>query len=132
MWSESDTGTRVGLRRVLIVLCATEITSWGALYYALPVLSGDIAATTGWSTAAITAGLSAGQLVAAGVGIPVGRWLDRHGPHAVMTAGSGLAVPALVALACSPNLVWFLAAWLLVGVAMGAVLYPPAFAALTR
>jgi predicted MFS family arabinose efflux permease len=49
-----------------------------------------------------------------------------------MTAGSVLAVPAVVAVACSPNLVWFLAAWLLVGVAMGAVLYPPAFAALTR
>jgi MFS family permease len=69
--------------------------------------------------------------VAALVGIPVGRWLDRHGPHGVMTAGSVLAVPAVVAVACSPNLVWFLAAWLLVGVAMGAVLYPPAFAPLT-
>jgi len=127
-----DTAHRVGLRRVLVVLCATEITSWGVLYYAFPVLAGHITAATGWPTAAITAALSASQLVAALVGIPVGRWLDRHGPHGVMTAGSVLAVPAVVAVACSPNLVWFLAAWLLVGVAMGAVLYPPAFAALTR
>jgi MFS family permease len=127
-----DAAHRVGLRRVLVVLCATEITSWGVLYYAFPVLAGHITAATGWPTAAITAALSASQLVAALVGIPVGRWLDRHGPHGVMTAGSVLAVPAVVAVACSPNLVWFLAAWLLVGVAMGAVLYPPAFAALTR
>ena len=49
-----------------------------------------------------------------------------------MSAGSLLAVPAVVAVACSPNLACFLAAWLVVGVAMGAVLYPPAFAALTR
>jgi predicted MFS family arabinose efflux permease len=113
-------------------LCATEITSWGVLYYAFPVLAGQITTATGWPTAAITAALSASQLVAALVGIPVGRWLDRRGPHAVMTAGSVLAVLATVAVAFSPNLAWFLGAWLLAGVAMGAVLYPPAFAALTR
>ncbi|MQA10256.1 MAG: MFS transporter [Pseudonocardiaceae bacterium] len=123
---------RAGLRRVLVTLCVTEITSWGVLYYAFPVLAGDITADTGWPTAAITAALSASQLVAALVGIPVGGWLDRRGPRGVMTGGSVLAVPSVVAIATAPNLVWFLAAWLLAGVAMGAVLYPPAFAALTR
>jgi hypothetical protein len=34
-------------RRVLIALCATQITSWGVLFYALPVLLGDITADTG-------------------------------------------------------------------------------------
>nr|WP_233627768.1 MFS transporter [Saccharopolyspora sp. HNM0986] len=115
-----------------MTLCVTEVTSWGVLYYAFPVLAGDITEATGWPTTAITAALSASQLVAALVGIPVGRWLDHHGPRGVMTAGSVLAVPALVAVATAQNLAWFLAAWLLVGVAMGAVLYPPAFAALTR
>ena len=28
-----------GLRRVLVVLCVTEIVSWGVLYYAFPVLA---------------------------------------------------------------------------------------------
>lgn len=130
--AQSDVVSRAGLRRVLVTLCVTEITSWGVLYYAFPVLAGDISATTGWPTAAITAALSASQLVAALVGIPVGRWLDRRGPRGVMTAGSVLAVPALVAVATAQNLAWFLSAWVLVGVAMGAVLYPPAFAALTR
>jgi MFS family permease len=49
-----------------------------------------------------------------------------------MTAGSVLAVPAAAAIAVAPNLAWFCVAWMLAGVAMGAVLYPPAFAALTR
>jgi hypothetical protein len=40
-----------GLRRVLVVLCVTEITSWGVLYYAFPVLAPSIAADTGWSSA---------------------------------------------------------------------------------
>jgi MFS family permease len=124
--------SRTGKRVVLATLCATQITSWGVLYYAFPVLAGDITATTGWSTAAITAALSASQLVAAFVGIPVGRRIDRHGPRAVMTAGSVLAVPAVVLVATAQSLVWFVAAWLVAGMAMGAVLYPPAFAALTR
>nr|QEO74084.1 hypothetical protein [uncultured bacterium] len=36
-----------GLRRVLTVLCITEITSWGVLYYAFPVLAPTISAHTG-------------------------------------------------------------------------------------
>nr|WP_245746380.1 MFS transporter [Nocardia altamirensis] len=128
----SSASAASGLRRVLVVLCVTEITSWGILFYAFPVLLGHIHADTGWTDTALTAAFSAGQLVAALVGIPVGRWLDRHGPRAVMTAGSMLAIPALIVVATAPTLVWFFIGWLLVGVAMGAVLYPPAFAALTR
>jgi MFS family permease len=124
--------SRTGRRVALATLCVTQIVSWGVLYYAFPVLAGDITAATGWSTAAITAALSASQLVAALVGIPVGRRIDVHGPRGVMTAGSLLAVPAVVLVATAQNLAWFLAAWLVAGMAMGAVLYPPAFAALTR
>ncbi|MCR3748965.1 MFS transporter [Lentzea californiensis] len=125
-------GIDAGLRRVLIVLCTTEIISWGVLYYAFPVLLPTISAGTGWSLAAITAGFSASQIVAGLVGIPVGRLLDRHGPRAIMTAGSIIAVLALVALATADSLVWFTAAWLLAGVAMAGIFYAPAFAALTR
>ncbi|UVS79831.1 MFS transporter [Actinokineospora sp. UTMC 2448] len=121
-----------GPRRVLITLCVTEITSWGVLFYAFPVLASRITATTGWSATVLTAAFSAGQLVAAGVGIPVGRVLDRHGPRAVMTAGSALGVLAVVIVAAAPDPGWFTAGWLLAGAAMGATLYPPAFAALTR
>ncbi|MCZ9634672.1 MFS transporter [Rhodococcus sp. BH5] len=121
-----------GLRRVLVALCLTEITSWGILYYAFPVLSVAISRDTGWSTSVIVAAFSVSQLVAALVGIPAGRILDRHGPRWVMTAGSVLAVPALVVIATAHTLPLFFAGWVFAGVAMGAVLYPPAFAALTR
>ena len=124
--------SRTGRRVALAALCATQITSWGVLYYAFPVLAGDITAGTGWSTPAITAALSISQLAAALVGIPVGKRIDRHGPRGTMTAGSLLGVPALVVVATAQSLPWFFTGWLLAGVAMGAVLYPPAFAALTR
>ena len=120
------------MRRALAALCATQITSWGVLYYAFPVLAGDITAATGWPTPAITAALTVSQLAAALAGIPVGRWIDRHGPRGTMTAGSVLGVSALVVVATARNLPSFFAGWVLAGAAMGAVLYPPAFAALTR
>ncbi len=128
----SPAASDIARRRALIVLCATEVTSYGVLFYAFPVMAMDIAADTGWSTISIIAGFSAAQLVAALVGIPVGRRLDRHGPRATMTAGSAVAVAGAAAIALAPTLPLFIAAWLLAGVAMGAVLYPPAFTALTR
>lgn len=123
---------RARSRRVLAVLCVTEITSWGVLYYAFPVLAPSIAADTGWSISALTAGFSTGLVISALAGLPAGRWLDRYGPRPVMTVGSVLAVPAVVGIALAPTLPWFVAAWALAGVAMAGTLYPPAFAALTR
>ena len=43
-----------GIRRVLVVLCVTEIVSWGVLYYAFPVLAPSIADGTRWSISATT------------------------------------------------------------------------------
>ncbi len=119
-------------RRALLGLCATQVTSWGVLYYAFPVALASITADTGWSATAATAAFSAGLVVSALAGIPVGRWLDRHGPRLVMTAGSVLAVPSTVAIALAPTYATFLAAWLVAGAAMAAVFYQAAFAALTR
>jgi MFS family permease len=130
--AQPNSPTETGLRRVLVTLCLTQITSWGVLYYAFPVLSVKITAGTGWSQPAVTAAFSAGLVTSAVTGIAVGRWLDHHGPHTVMTTGSVLGPVALIGVALSPNLACFVTAWITVGVAMGAVLYPPAFAALTR
>ena len=123
---------RRGPRRVLVTLCITQITSWGVLYYAFPVLSGQISADTGWPVPTLAAAFSAGLVVSALLGIVVGRWLDRHGPRWLMTLGSVVAAVAVVGLAWAPTIGWFAAAWVAAGAAMSAVLYPPAFAALTR
>lgn len=49
-----------------------------------------------------------------------------------MTIGSVLASLAVVGVAAAPTLAWFAVAWCVAGVAMSAVLYQPAFVALTR
>ncbi|MHA5053746.1 MFS transporter [Streptomyces sp. SD15] len=132
--SEAATGTgdRSRSRAALPALCATQVTSWGIVYYAFPVLNFRITADTGWSTTATTGAFSAALIVSALAGVPVGRILDRRGPRAVMTLGSILGVIAVLALAYAPNLTVFAAAWLLAGLSMAATFYQPAFAALTR
>lgn len=132
MTERDGTAADTGLRWVLITLCITEITSWGVLYYAFTVLSASISADTGWSAAAVTGAFSAGLVTSALMGIVVGRWLDRHGPRWIMTFGSVLGVAAVLGVVAAPNYVWFVAAWILAGVAMSGVFYAPAFAALTR
>jgi MFS family permease len=110
-----------------------RVASWALPFEALyQAALAAITADTGWSATAVTAAFSAGLVVSALAGIPVGRWLDRFGPRRVMTAGSLLGVPSAVAVALAPGYGWFLAAWLVAGVAMAAVFYQAAFAALTR
>lgn len=120
------------LGTVLTGLSLTQVVSWGALYYAFPVLAPAIAADTGWSPTTISAAFSGGLVTSALVGVPVGRLLDRLGPRQVMTWGSVLAGLAMVLIAWSPSLTAFALAWVVAGVAMSGVLYQPAFAALMR
>ncbi|OEV28713.1 MFS transporter [Streptomyces nanshensis] len=128
----TGTGDRPRPRLVLPALCATQITSWGVLYYAFPVLLPHLTAETGWSGTAATGAFSGALLVSALVGIPVGRVLDSRGPRAVMTAGSLLGTASVLAIAAAPNFLVFAGAWLCAGAAMAGTLYPPAFAAVTR
>lgn len=115
-------------RAVLVGLCLTQLTSWGVLFYAFPVLLPRIAADTGWSATALTAALVVSGLL----GVPLGRVLDRRGPRQIMTLGAALAVLGLLGVSVAPSYWVFLLGWLVIGVAMAGTLYPPAFAALTR
>lgn len=115
-----------------MTLCVTEIVCWGLLYYSLPVATAPISEDTGWSVTAITAAFSGGLVVSAIAGIYAGRILDAYGPRTPMTVGALIGVAALLLVAWSPNFGVFTVAWLLAGLAQSLLLYPPAFAVITR
>jgi hypothetical protein len=77
----------------------------------------------GFSLALLTGGL---------VSPYVGRMIDRRGGHRVMPVGSLLAAFGLVALVHAEHPAAYLAVWMLLGVAIAASLYDPAFATLGR
>ncbi|MFF8592880.1 MFS transporter [Streptomyces sp. NPDC015220] len=128
----TGSGDRSRPRAALPALCLTQITSWGIVYYAFPVLNAEITHATGWPAGATTAAFSLALVLSALAGIRVGRILDRHGPRAVMTTGSLLGTVSLLLVAAAPNLPVFFAGWALAGLAMATTFYQPAFAALTR
>ncbi|MEU3743995.1 MULTISPECIES: MFS transporter [Streptomyces] len=128
----TGTGDRSRPRAVLPALCATQITGWGIVYYAFPVLNPQITAATGWPAGATMAAFSLALVVSGIAGIRVGRIIDHRGPRTVMTAGSAAGALSLVIVGLAPNLPVFFAGWLLAGFAMAATFYQPAFAALTR
>jgi len=118
--------------RAVSVLGVTEILSWGALFYP-PVLTVPlIAADHGWSRSFAMAGFSWGLLVGGLASRRVGALIDRYGGHVVMPVGSLIGAAGLAALAVAPGAVSYFAVWTVLGVAMAASLYDPAFASLGR
>ncbi|WP_247828864.1 MFS transporter [Arthrobacter antioxidans] len=113
-------------------MCVAQTTSWGLLYYSLPVALVPISRDTGWSVPAMTAAFSAGLVISAFLGVRVGRTLDRTGPRLLMSIGSVIGVVALLLVGTAPNFAVFAGAWLIAGFAQAAVLYQPAFVVLTR
>lgn len=106
----------------------TEVVSWGILYYAFTVFIAPMQADLGWSREVLTGGYSLALLCSGLAAVPVGWWLDRHGPRAIMTAGSCLGSLLLVAWSqvTTPGSFYLIMAG--IGVVMAAVLYDPAFA----
>ena len=117
------------MRRALVVLCITEIVAWGVLYYAMPVAAEPMAAETGWSQSSIFGAYSAGLVVSAFIGIPLGWLLERRGPRYLMTGASLLVVPCLVIVATAESVVQLTIGWLLAGLVMPALFYQAAFTA---
>lgn len=112
---------------LVTALAVTEITSWGALYYAFTVFLTPMHAELGWSDASMAGAFSLALVLAGVVGIPLGRWLDRHGPRLVMITGACLAVVLLLAWSSVRSLLAFYLIWAGLGIAMAAILYEPAF-----
>src|SRR5262245_19190404 len=118
--------------RAVPVLGVTQILAWGAIFYP-PVLTVPmIADERGWSVPFAMAGFSLALLTAGLVSPRVGRLIDRNGGHRVMPAGSMIGALGLVLLVYGSNPVAYLAAWIVLGVAIAGSLYDPAFATLGR
>ena len=118
--------------RAVSVLGVTQILAWGALFYP-PVLTMPlIAADHGWTRSFAMGGFSVSLLVGGLASRYVGATIDRFGGHVVMPIGSLLGAAGLAALVAAPGAAAYFAVWMVLGVAMAASLYDPAFATLGR
>ena len=116
---------------VVWALSVTQVISWGSLFYAISVLIAPIEHEFGWSRDAIVGAFSLSMVCTGLAAFPVGNLIDRYGGRYVMSGGSILATVMLALLSQTTSLPMFYATWIGMGVAMGAVLYEPAFTVIT-
>lgn len=112
---------------VVVTLGCTEAISYGVLYYAFAVFLKPMQLELGWSRSLLTGAFSLALLLSGIAGLAVGRWLDLHGPHGLMTFGSICAAGLTLAWSQTHSLLAFYLTWSAIGLVMAAVLYEPAF-----
>ena len=116
---------------LVVALGITETVSWGILYYAFAVFVLPMEAELGWSRTAISGAFALAVLLSGLAAVPVGRWLDRNGARALMTAGSAAGTGLVLAWSTVRDLPVFYLIWAAIGLTMATVLYEPAFAVVT-
>lgn len=117
-----------GHRRLIAALAVTSTAGYGVLYYAFSALIGPMSSDLQISTSTAAGAMTIAVLTTGAMSIPVGRWLDARGGHALMTLGSVLGVIALAAWSQVQTAPQLYAVFVLIGVASAMVLYGPAFA----
>ncbi len=111
-----------------LALGVVAIVGYGCTQYLFGVLVVPISQELGCSRGALSAVYSAGLLVAAVLGVPVGRLVDRHGARLAVAGGALLGAASLAGLSAAPSLRWVLVCWGGgIGAAMALTLYPVTF-----
>ncbi len=120
------------IRRDTVLLGVGQTVAFASSFYLPSVLAPAMAKDTGLASSSVFALLSMALLIGSGVGVFTGRIVDRLGGRPVLQAACWLFAAGLALLALATNWVGVLAAWIVIGFAMGAGLYDTAFAGLVR
>lgn len=132
MPAPADAPAHPGYRATVSALATAQVLSWATLYYGFSSFVLPMQRELGWSKATLMGAFTLGLAVWGAATYAAGAAVDRGHGRVLMTGGAllGGAGFALWSLAADP---WVLyAAWLLLGAAMAATLYEPAFNVLTK
>ena len=124
-----------GATRPVLTTCKLgmgQMLSWGSAFYLPAILAGAMGGSLGVPASRVFAAFSLALLVMAFTGPVAGRLIDRWGGRPVLMATNVLFALGLVLLSQVQTVSQLFAAWLLLGLAMGAGLYEAAFATAVR
>jgi MFS family permease len=117
---------------IIAALGTTQTLAWASSYYLPAILADPIARDLGVSSNWIFTAFSAALVISALIGPRVGRQIDLVGGRSVLSMSNLVLAAGLVLLGFTTSIPMLIAAWLLLGIGMGAGLYDAAFAALGR
>ncbi len=115
---------------VIARLGIAQTLAWGSTYYLPAMLATPMARDLGVSTPTIFAAFSVALVVSALLGPAAGRMIDRTGGRSVLVATSLVFTIGLAGLGVAQGVAGLFAAWVILGIGMGAGLYEAAFATL--
>jgi len=111
----------------LVRLSAAQLVAWGALYYTFAVVQVPMMRDLGWSPTLLAGAFSLTLLTYALAGPLLGPWFDRRGPWGIMVAGAAVGAALMVGWAWVNDPLVYVALMGVLGLAMAACLYEPAF-----
>ncbi len=117
---------------VVLALGTAQTLAWASSYYLPAMLAAPMARDLGVATPTVFAAFSMALILSALVGPAAGRLIDLHGGRPLLIATNLVFAAGLALLGSAEGLATLIAAWVLIGLAMGAGLYEAAFAALVR
>ena len=117
---------------IIIALGTTQTLAWASSYYLPAILADPISRDLGVSSNWVFAAFSASLVLSALLGPRIGRQIDLVGGRPVLSMSNMVLAAGLALLGLSTTVPVMMAAWLLLGIGMGAGLYDAAFAALGR
>lgn len=117
---------------IIIALGTTQTLAWASSYYLPAILADPIGRDLGVSSTWVFAAFSASLVLSALLGPRIGRQIDLVGGRNVLSLSNLVLAAGLVLLGFATSIPPLIAAWLLLGIGMGAGLYDAAFAALGR
>lgn len=114
----------------VIALGMTQIIGWGTTFYLPALLSRPIAQALELPLASVLGAYCWAMLISGILSRRIGRLIDRYGAAPLMAGASVLTALALALLSVATGHIAVWVSWTLVGIAMRAMLYDGAFAAL--
>ena len=117
---------------IIIALGTTQTLAWASSYYLPAILADAIGRDLGVSSIWVFSAFSASLVLSALLGPRIGRQIDLVGGRSVLSLSNLVLAAGLVLLGFATSIPLLIAAWLLLGIGMGAGLYDAAFAALGR
>jgi predicted MFS family arabinose efflux permease len=116
----------------VIALGTSQTLAWASSYYLPAILAAPMARDLGLSVPTVFAAFSVALLVAALSGPSAGRAIDHWGGRPVLMLTNLVFAAGLAGLGLAQGTLGLFAAWVVLGVGLGAGLYEAAFAALVR
>jgi len=117
---------------IILALGTTQTLAWASSYYLPAILADPIGRDLGVSSNWIFAAFSASLVISALLGPRIGRQIDLVGGRSVLSISNLTLAAGLALLGFTYSIPMLIAAWLLLGIGMGAGLYDAAFGALGR